>query len=161
MTEKEKRAAELAAQAEAMQQEALAVVNGQLTTVRIVPQPQPCATAGDAGAPSSKKGEVQVGGSKATNPVADADRVLAGLRPHFRNCYSKGLENNPSASGAVKLEIRVGPNGEVSNVESKDVVGLPSDVVTCMKGYAKRAMFTAPGGSGSTVTVPLTCVVAK
>jgi len=103
-------------------------------------------------------GVAQVGGSTATVPISDADRVVAGLRARFRSCYQTGLNSDPSMSGKVVISARVGPNGEVSGADVAQNTGLSPAVAQCIAGVVKRATFSAPGGGGSTLQIPVTFV---
>jgi hypothetical protein len=103
-------------------------------------------------------GVAQVGGSTATVPISDADRVVAGLRGRFRNCYQTGLNSDPGMSGKVVISARVGPNGEVSDASVAQNTGLSPSVAQCIAGVVKRATFSAPGGGGSTLQIPVTFV---
>ena len=103
-------------------------------------------------------GVANVGGSTATVPISDADRVVAGLRARFRNCYQAGLANDPTMSGKVVVSAKVGPNGEVSSADIAQNTGLSPSVAQCIAGVVKRATFSAPGGGGSTLQIPVTFV---
>jgi len=103
-------------------------------------------------------GVAQVGGSTATVPISDADRVIAGLRARFRSCYQTGLNSDPSMSGKVLISAKVGPNGEVSSADVASNSGLSPGVAQCIAGVVKRATFSAPGGGGSTLQIPVTFV---
>jgi hypothetical protein len=103
-------------------------------------------------------GVAQVGGSTATVPISDADRVIAGLRGRFRNCYQQGLASDPSMSGKVLISAKVGPNGEVSSADIASNSGLSPTVAQCIASVVKRATFSAPGGGGSTLQIPVTFV---
>lgn len=103
-------------------------------------------------------GVAQVGGSSATVPVSDADRVIAGLRPRFRACYQAGLNTDPSMAGKVQIMAKIGPNGEVSSASVASNTGLSASVASCIARHVKNAQFSAPGGSGSTLSIPVTFV---
>jgi len=103
-------------------------------------------------------GVAQVGGASATVPVTDADRVIAGLRPRFRACYQQGLNTDPSMSGKVTITAKVGPNGEVSSADVSSNTGLSAGVAQCIARAVRNAQFSAPGGSGSTLSIPVTFV---
>jgi hypothetical protein len=103
-------------------------------------------------------GVAQVGGSSATVPISDADRVVAGLRARFRSCYQTGLNSDPTMSGKVVISAKVGPNGEVSGADVASNTGLSPGVAQCIAGVVKRATFSAPGGGGSTLSIPVTFV---
>lgn len=122
--------------------------------------------AGNAGAGEERKvegpkGDAQVGGSSATVPVSGADRVIANLRPRFRQCYQTGLNSDPSMSGKVVISAKVGPNGEVSSADVASNTGLSPSVASCIANVVKRATFDAPGGGGSTLSIPVTFVQQK
>lgn len=103
-------------------------------------------------------GVANVGGTTATVPISDADRVIAGLRARFRSCYQQGLNSDPSMAGKVIISAKVGPNGEVSSADIAQNTGLSPTVASCIANVVKRATFSAPGGGGSTIQVPVTFV---
>ncbi len=104
------------------------------------------------------KADAQIGGTSASVPVSDADRVIAGLRPRFKQCYQVGLNSDPNMSGKVVISAKVGPNGEVSSADIASNSGLSPTVASCIAGVVKRAQFNAPGGGGSTLQIPVTFV---
>jgi hypothetical protein len=104
------------------------------------------------------KADAQIGGTSASVPVSDADRVIAGLRPRFKQCYQVGLNSDPNMSGKVVISAKVGPNGEVSSADIASNSGLSPSVASCIAGVVKRAQFSAPGGGGSTLQIPVTFV---
>jgi len=103
-------------------------------------------------------GDVGTGAISTSAPVANAEATIARLRPGFRSCYNKGLANDPSMAGKLVLAIKIAPNGDVTSVTKAGGSGLSSDVESCIIRKAKNATFDAPGGSGSTVQVPVTFV---
>src|SRR5262249_22679668 len=103
----------------------------------------------------------QIGGSSATVPISDADRVVAGLRPRFKQCYNAGLNSDPTMSGKVVVTAKVGPNGEVSSADISSNTGLSPTVASCIANAVRRAQFTPPGGGGSTLNIPVTFVQQK
>ncbi len=115
-------------------------------------------TAGQERKVEGPKGDAQISGSTATVPISDADRVIAGLRPRFRQCYQTGLNSDPSMSGKVVITAKVGPNGEVDSANVSSNTGLSQTVASCIAGVVKRATFNAPGGGGSTLNIPVTFV---
>jgi hypothetical protein len=104
------------------------------------------------------KADAQIGGTSASVPVSDADRVIAGLRPRFKQCYQVGLNSDPNMSGKVVISAKVGPNGEVSSADIASNSGLSGSVASCIANVVKRAQFNAPGGGGSTLQIPVTFV---
>jgi len=115
-------------------------------------------TAGGERKVEGPKADAQIGGTSATVPVSDADRVIAGLRPRFKACYQTGLNGDPNMSGKVVVSAKVGPNGEVSSADVASNSGLSPGVAACIAGVVKRAQFNAPGGGGSTLNIPVTFV---
>ena len=92
-------------------------------------------------------------------PISDADAVVASLREPFRRCYNRGLRIDPSMQGCVLMSARVTPDGEVAANEALVSEGLSDDVVACLVEVLRGAHFSAPGGGGSTLNVPVTFVV--
>lgn len=113
------------------------------------------AGAGKEQAVKGPTGDAQIGATSASVPVSDAERVVAGLRPRFKNCYNKGLSVDPSMAGSVTIVAKVAPNGEVSAADASNTSGLSPEVVACIQKVVKNAQFTGPGGSGSTINIPV------
>jgi hypothetical protein len=105
----------------------------------------------DAGA--SRGGGASDGG--VTPSIVGADRVIAGLRPRFRNCYQQGLASDRKMRGRVVLSASVSAKGDVVAVTPTQVDGMSANVVTCLVSVMKKATFTAPGGAGSSLQVPV------
>ncbi|MBX3202151.1 MAG: AgmX/PglI C-terminal domain-containing protein, partial [Labilithrix sp.] len=119
------------------------------------------ASAGQERKVEGPKGDAQISGSTATVPISDADRVIATLRPRFRQCYQTGLNSDPGMSGKVVITAKVGPNGEVSDASVSSNTGLSQSVASCIANVVKRASFNPPGGGGSTLNIPVTFVQQK
>lgn len=116
---------------------------------------------GQAGQTRDVKGPTgteSVGSLSTSAPVANAEAAIAKLRPGFRSCYNKGLANDPSMAGKIVLAIKIGANGDVNDVSKVGGSGLSSDVEQCIIKRARNGSFDAPGGSGSTIQVPVTFV---
>jgi hypothetical protein len=90
--------------------------------------------------------------------IANAARVVAGMRAGFRNCYNKGLQENPDSQGSIRLSIKVGAGGEVSGVTATPSGNLPPSVVACVQARARSAQFDPPDGGSAVVQVPVTFV---
>jgi hypothetical protein len=103
-------------------------------------------------------GDAQVGSTTATVAVANADRVVAGLRPGFRSCYNQGLNTDPGMSGKVMISAKISPNGEVASADGTQNTGLSAAVVQCLLRKVRNAQFDAPGPNGSTIQIPVTFV---
>ena len=108
-----------------------------------------------ASTPKGPTGDAQLGATSATVPVANAERVVASLRPGFRQCYNTGLQQDPGMAGSVTITVKIGPNGEVSSADATSNNGLSDSVVRCIARKLKNAQFDPPGGSGSTLNVPV------
>jgi outer membrane biosynthesis protein TonB len=103
-------------------------------------------------------GNVTGGGASMSVPVQNAEAVIrSGLFPAAKRCYQTGLNSDPTLSGRVSLTIQVGPSGEVSGVTASQS-GLNAQVTGCISAAARRLQFQAPGGSGSTISVPFNFV---
>ncbi|HLK38146.1 MAG TPA: AgmX/PglI C-terminal domain-containing protein [Polyangiaceae bacterium] len=96
-----------------------------------------------------------------TVPMANAEAVIRSqIHPGARHCYQKGLDSDPTQSGRLVLEIRVGPSGEVDAVGVTGNTGLSQGVVDCIVQVARRAKFGRPGPTGSTLSLPFNFVRA-
>jgi hypothetical protein len=105
------------------------------------------------------KGNASVGGAAVSGgSVSNAARVVAGMRAGFRNCYQRGLAENPDASGSIRLTIRVGPGGEVAGVSPAPSGSLPASVISCVVARAQAAQFDPPEGGSAVIAVPVTFV---
>src|SRR5262249_43081874 len=72
------------------------------------------ASAGSATKVRGPVGSANVGGAITSGGnVANASAVVAGMAAGFRRCYNKGLTEDPSMKGSVRITARIGPNGEV------------------------------------------------
>jgi hypothetical protein len=105
------------------------------------------------------KGNANVGGATTSGGnVSNAARVVAGMRAGFRNCYNRGLAENPDAQGSIRLSIRVGPGGEVQGVSASPSGNLPGSVVSCVQSRASAAQFDPPEGGSAVIVVPVSFV---
>ena len=119
------------------------------------------ASRGAAGGESAVRGptsEAHVGAPAMSVPIGNAESVVAGLKSKFRRCYDKGLLVNPVMSGAVIISAKVSPSGEVLSADARDNTGLDADVVACLQRAVRGASFAAPGGTGSTLNIPVKLV---
>lgn len=94
-------------------------------------------------------------------PIIDADRTIASLRPFFRACYQVGLESDSQIDGCVLIRARVTPDGSVSTADAIVTDRLSPDVIKCLVRCVREAQFSAPGGGGSTLDVPITFIQAQ
>jgi Ca-activated chloride channel family protein len=90
--------------------------------------------------------------------IANAARVLAALRPGFRACHQRSLNEDPSAAGAARLMLKVSATGSVSAVTFTPTGNLPASLGACVAARARTAAFEAPAG-GATVIVPLSFLI--
>jgi hypothetical protein len=105
------------------------------------------------------KGNASVGGAAVSGgTVSNAARVVAGMRAGFRNCYQRGLAENPDAAGSIRLTIRVGAGGEVAGVTPAPSGSLPASVISCVVARAQAAQFDPPEGGSAVIAVPVTFV---
>ena len=118
-------------------------------------------TAGGEKKVEGPKGDAVINGTSASVPISDADRVIASLRPRFRQCYNTGLQSDPGMSGKVTITAKVGPNGEVQSAGVGSNSGLSDSVASCIARVVRGATFAAPGGGGSTLNIPVTFVQQK
>jgi len=100
----------------------------------------------------------EVGPIERTAPVANAESVVARLRPSFRTCYNRGLQSDPSMAGKVIVSAKIAPNGEVASADSSQNTGLSTDVVQCILRRVRTATFETQGPIGSTIQIPITFV---
>jgi hypothetical protein len=113
---------------------------------------------GSAQKVSGPKGNANVGGAAVSGgEVANASRVVAGMRAGFRNCFNRELAQNPDAQGRIDLSIKVGPGGEVQSVNAAASGNLGS-AVECVKARARSAQFDPPAGGSAVIKVPVTFV---
>ena len=109
-------------------------------------------TGRDVGGP---KGDAVLGGTTTTVPVNNAERVVAGLRAKFRACYNTGLQSDPTMQGSITISARISPNGEVESATPQGGNGLSDGVQKCIARVVRNANFEAPGGTGSTINIPV------
>lgn len=102
--------------------------------------------------------DTRVEPTRASMPVSDADRVVAGLKPAFRRCYQLGLDQDSSQSGRVVVSAKIAPTGEVASAEVASIQGLSAGVGACVARAVRGAQFSAPGGTGSTLQIPVSLV---
>lgn len=93
--------------------------------------------------------------------VPNADRVIAGLRPRFKQCYQAALNENPDVQGRTVILATVSPTGSVVSAVASETTGLPSRMVECIATVVRSATFDAPGGGGATLKIPVSYVQAS
>jgi hypothetical protein len=88
--------------------------------------------------------------------VPNADRVVATLRPRFKQCYQQGLTKNPWLEGRTVIVAKVAANGTVASATPSETTGLPDDVIQCIVRAVQSATFDPPTGTGATLAIPVT-----
>src|SRR5262245_30398276 len=73
----------------------------------------------------------------------------------FRACYNAGLRVDRTMEGCVIMTARISPTGTVDSSRELEHDGLSEDVVACLVDVLRGATFSAPGGVGSTLNVPV------
>jgi hypothetical protein len=115
--------------------------------------------AGGAGSAKAVKGPVgnaSVGGASVSGgSVANASAVVAGMAAGFRRCYNKGLAEDPTMKGSIRITAKIGPNGEVLSASPSGGGGLSGTVVSCVAARVASAQFAPPEGGGATVVIPV------
>ena len=99
-------------------------------------------------------------GDAGSGPTSNADVVIEASRASFRRCYQAGLNVDPTMEGKVLISAKLSPTGEVLSSDVTFLEGLSTDVAACIAGVVKSASFSAPGGDGSTLQIPVTFVRA-
>lgn len=134
------------------------MVGGGLKTLGSSGQSEGTQGSGAAAKVAGPKGNASVGGAAVSGgEVANASRVVAGMRAGFRNCFNRELAQNPDAQGKIDLSIKVGPGGEVQSVNAAASGNLGS-AVECVKARARSAQFDPPSGGSAVIKVPVTFV---
>ena len=101
-------------------------------------------------------GRIQVIPPSGGGDLPDAGGVVGSMRGGFRACYNRGLGEDPTMKGSVRITASVGPNGEVrSAVPSVGGGNLSSTVVSCLAARVKSAQFSPPSGGGATLVIPI------
>ena len=110
---------------------------------------QPPRALAPLGAPSNPDGGASVA-------ISDADLVIATLRPKFKACYQAGLNQDPTLTGKAVVLTRIAPDGaaDSATVPTPSTLSVPVDA--CLARAVRNAHFAAPGGTGSTLKIPIT-----
>ena len=82
--------------------------------------------------------------------VANAERVAAGMRAGFRNCYQRGLAEDKNMAGVLRLSLAVDPRGLVIDADVKQKgQAISAAVKDCIAARAQAAQFDPPQGASS------------
>jgi hypothetical protein len=109
---------------------------------------------------ASHDGTAEISAPKVEGKIANAERVVAGMRAGFRACYNRALATTPTLAGAVKIAVAVGAEGETIDVKIVPARGkIDDDTMDCLRRRAHSAEFAPPDtGKGSvdfTVTLSI------
>ena len=88
--------------------------------------------------------------------IANAGAVVAGMAAGFRRCYNKGLAEEPSMKGTVKLTAKIGKEGEVLSASPSGDGSLSGTVLSCVAARVASAMFAPPDKGSATVSITVT-----
>jgi hypothetical protein len=91
----------------------------------------------------------------AIGTVANAERVIAALRPGFHACFTRGLDEDSSMTGKVILLATIAANGEVSSVDVEINSGISPFVTACLVRRVRGAQFDKPDQNRATIRIPL------
>jgi hypothetical protein len=86
--------------------------------------------------------------------VADADSVVVGLRPKFRDCYTSARGKGPEIEGMVSCGVRITKEGKVASISVTRRDRLPNTLVECIVRELKTATF-APRADEAVIQVPV------
>ncbi len=107
-------------------------------------------------------GHVTVGASEVSGgTVANADRVVAGLRAGFRACYNRAIGISPAQKGSLRIVARLNEQGAVTQARAEGGRGLAPETIDCIVRRVQSASFSAPEGSNVVVAIPLTLELAE
>lgn len=81
--------------------------------------------------------------------TADADRVLQSMQGDLLACYKKRIRTKPDAHAFMTLDILVGPEGKVRDVETQGGALLGDQTMSCIVNRVRRGTFPPPKGGGT------------
>lgn len=88
----------------------------------------------------------------ASVPLPEADKVVASLRPAFRDCYQQGLALDSSLDGCVIVHAEIAADGAVSMSDVAVRDRLTPAVGACLANAVSNAHFSGAG----TLDIPVT-----
>jgi hypothetical protein len=91
--------------------------------------------------------------------IANAERVVAGMKAGFRACYNRGLDSTPDAHGKARIVARVNGDGEVISATVEPTGILNEEINACLTRRVQSAKFDAPEPSGSQATLSFTVIM--
>ncbi|MFO0613842.1 MAG: protein kinase [Polyangiaceae bacterium] len=122
-----------------------------------LPTPTSSAVSPPPAASSAPPAAAAVGGAALSGgTVANAGSVVAGMSAGFRACYQRGLAEDPTMAGTVRVTAKIGPSGEVQSTSATSTGNLSGAVVACVQSRVASAQFSPPEGGGATLVIPVT-----
>lgn len=98
------------------------------------------------------------GGAAVNGNVANAAAVVQSMAADFRRCYNRGLQEDPSSQGSVRLRGRIGASGEVLSADTYVPPRISATVCNCLLDVMMSKRFGPPEGGGATIVIPITFV---
>lgn len=95
------------------------------------------------------------GASLSGGSVSNAGAVVAGMAAGFRRCYQRGLAEDETMKGSVRVTAKIGPNGEVQSASPSEGGGLSNVVKGCVAGVVSSRTFAPPDGGSATIVIPV------
>jgi len=93
--------------------------------------------------------------------IDNANGVLASMSDDLLGCYKKRLRVSPGAHAAITVDILVGSDGHVRNVDTTGGAVLGAVTMACIVHRIDKGVFEPPHGGGTIhVQVPFTLRVA-
>jgi hypothetical protein len=86
--------------------------------------------------------------------IANAAQVVSSMRPGFRHCYQRALNNHGRFSASVRLSLRVDAGGRIASVTGRGT-NAPREMIECFFVEVGRHMFEPPAGGAAIVNVPV------
>lgn len=81
--------------------------------------------------------------------VDDANAVLGSMRDDLLACYKKRLRIRPEAHGFITIDILIGDDGHVRNVDTTGGAILGDTTMGCIVHRIERGTFEPPHGGGT------------
>lgn len=90
---------------------------------------------------TGRRGVAQIVNVQAPESLANAARVVAGMRAAFRSCYNRSLQTNPVAHGVVRVRTQIAAGGEVTAAQATPSAAFPSLLIPCVEARVRAAQF--------------------
>lgn len=117
------------------------------------PEIAPVETAG----PPARAASDLAPGAPVPPTIRNADRVVALLRPRFKQCYQRGLAADPLMEGRTVIQVLVQPDGHVAWTKVLEDTGLSDEVIACLERVIGTATFEPPRMM-ATLNIPVSFV---